>query len=103
MLRQVQQGSIGELFSRFSGMTQRLQQTLNTSEAVVGGNGMASSLRQARDQLNMVTGAFHAASERKAELLDTIGEFNQHASELLHMSWLVQDIARQAHLLALNA
>ncbi|WOC79301.1 methyl-accepting chemotaxis protein [Stutzerimonas frequens] len=102
-VRQVQQGSIGELFSRFSGMTQRLQQTLNTSEAVVGGNGMASSLRQARDQLNTVTGAFHAASERKAELLGTIGELNQHASELQHMSRLVQDIARQTNLLALNA
>ncbi|PKM00665.1 MAG: chemotaxis protein [Gammaproteobacteria bacterium HGW-Gammaproteobacteria-9] len=102
-VRQVQQGSVGELFSRFAGMTQRLQQTLNTSEAVVGGNGMASSLRQARDQLNVVTGAFHTASERKAALLGTIGELNQHASELQNMSRLVQDIARQTNLLALNA
>ncbi|MFG3692269.1 methyl-accepting chemotaxis protein [Stutzerimonas stutzeri] len=102
-VRDIQQNSVRQLFEHFAGLSDRLGQTLSNSDSVLGGDGMASSLRQAQNRLNEVTSAFHAASGRKAELLGTIGDLNNYASELQTMAKHVQDIASQTNLLALNA
>nr|WP_272890472.1 methyl-accepting chemotaxis protein [Stutzerimonas stutzeri] len=102
-VRNIQQNSVRQLFEHFAGLSARLGQTLSQSDSVIGGDGMASSLRQAQSRLNEVTSAFHAASGRKAELLGTISDLNSFASELQAMAKHVQDIASQTNLLALNA
>ncbi|MBD9481997.1 chemotaxis protein [Pseudomonas sp. PDM14] len=102
-VRQLLGRNVGQLFERFAGLSQRLEQTLGRSESVLGGNGMGNSLRQAQVRLDEVTTAFHTASARKSELLGTIGHLDAYASELQSMSKHVQDIASQTNLLALNA
>jgi len=102
-VRQLLQDNIQRLFERFAGLTQRLEQTLNSSESVIGGGGVTDSLRQAHNRLDEVIASFHGASARKNELLGTISHLDSYASELQKMSKLVQDIASQTDLLALNA
>lgn len=102
-VRDIQQNSVRQLFDHFAGLSARLSQTLSNSDNVIGGDGMANSLRQAQTRLNEVTSAFHSASGRKAELLGTISDLNNYASELQAMAKHVQDIASQTNLLALNA
>ncbi|WP_347881189.1 methyl-accepting chemotaxis protein [Pseudomonas sp. GD03985] len=102
-IRHVLQDNIGRLFERFSSLAQRLEQTLGHSESVIGGGGVTEGLRHANQRLDEVSAAFHAAGERKRQLLGTIGSLNQYASELQGMSKHVQDIASQTNLLALNA
>ncbi|SDJ40883.1 methyl-accepting chemotaxis protein [Pseudomonas delhiensis] len=102
-VRKLLAGNVGELFSRFAALAERLQQTLARSESVTGGEGLGHDLRQAQQRLHEVTEAFHAASVRKNELLGTIGNLSGYASELQGMSKHVQDIASQTNLLALNA
>ncbi|KAF1072979.1 MAG: Methyl-accepting chemotaxis protein McpA [Pseudomonas citronellolis] len=101
--RQLLSSNVGELFSRFAGLAARLQQTLERSESVSGGEGVSRNLRLAQQRLQEVTEAFHTASAHKNELLATIGHLNNYASELQGMSKHVQDIASQTNLLALNA
>ncbi|MEO4046461.1 methyl-accepting chemotaxis protein [Pseudomonas sp. CAU 1711] len=102
-VRNVLRDNIGQLFERFASLTQRLEQTLGHSESVIGGDGIAADLRHTNQRLDEVSSAFHAAGERKHQLLGTIGSLNQFASELQAMSKHVQDIASQTNLLALNA
>ena len=102
-VRQVLQENIGRLFERFASLTQRLEHTLGHSEGVIGGSGVTQGLRNASERLNEVSAAFHAAGERKRQLLGTIGSLNHYAGELQSMSKHVQDIASQTNLLALNA
>ncbi|WP_376747744.1 MULTISPECIES: methyl-accepting chemotaxis protein [Pseudomonas] len=102
-VRSLLQTNINQLFGRFSGLTQRLDQTLSSSDEVIGGGGVTNSLRQAHARLDQVVEAFHGANGRKRELLGTIGHLNAYASELQAMSKRVQDIASQTNLLALNA
>ncbi len=102
-VRSLLQTNIDQLFGRFSGLTQRLDQTLSSSDEVIGGGGVTNSLRQAHARLDQVVEAFHGANGRKRELLGTIGHLNAYASELQAMSKRVQDIASQTNLLALNA
>ncbi|MDN6860093.1 methyl-accepting chemotaxis protein, partial [Pseudomonas sp. CAN2814] len=102
-VRKLLSGSVAELFSRFAGLTDRLQQSLARSESVTGAEGVSQNLRRAQQRLQEVTTAFHAASAHKSELLATIGHLNSYASELQSMSKHVQDIASQTNLLALNA
>ncbi len=102
-VRHILQENIGRLFERFASLSQRLEHTLGHSESVIGGGGITEGLRSANQKLDEVAAAFHAASERKRQLLATIGNLNQYASELQTMSKHVQDIASQTNLLALNA
>ncbi len=102
-VRTLVQTNIGQLFGRFDALGQRLGQTLASSEQVIGGDGMSTSLRQAQERLNEVVQAFHDASRHKAHLLTTIEYLNDYASELQAMAKRVQDIASQTNLLALNA
>ena len=102
-VRRTVQDNVQALFERFATLDQRLAATLDQSSAAIGDQGLASSLREARNSLNEVTVAFHAASARRHELLATIGSLDNYASELQGMSKLVQDIASQTNLLALNA
>ncbi len=102
-VRQLVQDNIQRLFERFAGLSQRLEHTLSRSENVIGGGGVADSLRQAHQRLDEVIASFHGASARKNELLGTIAHLDSYASELQKMSKLVQDIASQTNLLALNA
>ncbi len=102
-VRGLVQDNIRQLFERFDSLSQRLRQSLSSSEQVIGGDGMGSSLRQAQARLNEVIQAFHGASAHKAELLGTIEHLNDYASELQAMAQRVQDIASQTNLLALNA
>ena len=101
-VRHLVRDNIGRLFERFASLSQRLDYTLGHSESVLGG-GVTEGLSQANLRLREVSTAFHAASERKRQLLSTIGNLNQYASELQSMSKHVQDIASQTNLLALNA
>lgn len=102
-VRQLLGSNVGALFERFASLTDRLQQTLNRSESVLGNNGIGDSLRAANARLDEVTSAFHAASDNRQQLLATVGHLNSYASELQSMSKHVQDIASQTNLLALNA
>ncbi|WP_289535062.1 methyl-accepting chemotaxis protein [Pseudomonas sp. SO81] len=102
-VRHVLQDNIGRLFERFASLSQRLEHTLGHSESVIGGGGITEGLRHANQRLDEVSEAFHTAGERKRQLLTTIGNLNQYASELQTMSKHVQDIASQTNLLALNA
>ncbi len=102
-VRQLLGSNVSALFERFASLTDRLQQTLNRSEGVLGNNGIGDSLRAANSRLDEVTNAFHAASGNRKQLLATVGHLNSYASELQSMSKHVQDIASQTNLLALNA
>lgn len=102
-VRGLLQDNIRQLFARFDSLTNRLNETLNHSEQVIGGDGMGSSLRQAQTSLNEVVQACRTASEHKNQLLVTIENLDNYASELQAMAKHVQDIASQTNLLALNA
>ncbi len=102
-VRQLLGSNVSALFDRFASLVDRLQQTLNRSESVLGNNGIGDSLRTANARLDEVTSAFHAASDNRKQLLATVGHLNSYASELQSMSKHVQDIASQTNLLALNA
>ncbi|BCG25014.1 methyl-accepting chemotaxis protein [Pseudomonas tohonis] len=102
-VRELVSGNVSQLFGRFASLAQRLDQTLQRSENVIGGAGVTDNLRQAQQRLDEVTTAFHQATAHKNELLATIGHLNSYASELQSMSKHVQDIASQTNLLALNA
>ncbi len=102
-VRGLNQHNVRALFERFSALSGRLENTLASSEEVIGSGGVGDSLRQANDRLTEVIGAFHGASERRSELFATIGNLDNYATELQQMSKLVQDIASQTNLLALNA
>ncbi|KIV71063.1 methyl-accepting chemotaxis protein [Pseudomonas sp. SLBN-26] len=102
-VRELVSSNIGQLFQHFSSLAQRLDQTLQRSENVVGGSGVADNLRSAQQRLDEVTTAFHKSADRKTELLNTIGHLDSYATELQSMSKHVQDIASQTNLLALNA
>ncbi|SDH34287.1 methyl-accepting chemotaxis protein [Pseudomonas flavescens] len=94
---------VSQLLGRFTGLGQRLGDTLTTSEQVIGGSGVSDGLRRAQESLGEVTRAFHTAGERKNQLLGTISSLDAYANELQGMSKRVQDIANQTNLLALNA
>ncbi|WP_346659482.1 methyl-accepting chemotaxis protein [Pseudomonas sp. RIT-PI-AD] len=102
-VRHLAQHNIRQLFERFSMLSGRLENTLASSEEVIGRGGVGDSLRLANSRLTEVIDAFHRASERKGELFATIAHLDSYATELQQMSKLVQDIASQTNLLALNA
>ena len=101
--RELLQSNIGELFQRFHNIAQRLEQSLDNSNDVLGNGGVGESLRDANQRLHEVTESFRASSQRQHELLDTISHLDDYASQLQHMAKRVQEIAKQTNLLALNA
>lgn len=101
--RALLQSNIGELFQRFHNIAQRLEQSLDNSNDVLGNGGVGESLRDANQRLHEVTESFRASSQRQHALLDTISHLDSYASQLQHMARRVQEIAKQTNLLALNA
>lgn len=95
--------NITELFQRFHNIAERLQNSLSSSEGVLGSSGVGESLRDANQRLHEVSQSFQASSQRQQELLGTISHLGTYTSQLQLMAKRVQDIASQTNLLALNA
>lgn len=102
------ESAVSALSARFSGIVQRLDQTLHASAASTGSNtdderGLVAVFARSEGSLGHVMGSLQQAMEGKAELLARVQELNRFIDELKQMAADVAQLAQQTNLLAVNA
>lgn len=106
--RSQMENAVSALSARFSGIVQRLDQTLQASAASTGSSsnderGLVAVFARSEGSLGDVMGSLQQAMEGKAELLARVQELNRFIDELKQMAADVAQLAQQTNLLAVNA
>lgn len=108
--REQMETAIADLSLRFSGIVDKLSQTMHTANletAAQDGSGEESSLiavfARAEQELGSVIAAQHAAVSSMANMLEKVQGLDSFTSELQSMAHDVAKIAQQSNLLSLNA
>jgi methyl-accepting chemotaxis protein len=106
--RSQMESAVAALSQRFSGIVQRLEQTVRASAASAGSTadddrGLLAVFARSEGSLGEVMGSLQQAMEGKAELLARVQELNRFIDELKQMAGDVAQLAQQTNLLAVNA
>ena len=104
--RQQSEEAIISLSSRFQGLIERLETTVEAASKVTRGNaGNASedTIRSSETELQKVLNALRVAAKRREAVTSAIGGLDAHAAALHSMATEVGAISSQTNLLALNA
>lgn len=102
MARSHTEESITALTDRFAGISQRIVDTMASSQGE-SGDGLIALLRENEAELNSIIATLRAALATKDSMLAEIATLSKFAGELKIMAQNVGDIAKQTNLLALNA
>jgi methyl-accepting chemotaxis protein len=96
--------AIAALAQRFSGIVQKLDQTVAASSgAADDSGGVVAVFVRGEQQLGSVVDSLKLAMTSKAAMLDKVQGLDQFIAELQRMAADVASIAKQTNLLALNA
>jgi len=99
--------AIAALAVRFSGIVEKLEETLRASESSSGTNnkegGLVAVFAKGERDLGAVVTTLKSAMQSKALMLDKVQGLDQFIAELNKMAADVASIAKQTNLLALNA
>ncbi|QHF05315.1 chemotaxis protein [Pseudomonas asturiensis] len=107
--RQQTETAIIELTSRFTGIAERLQETVQTSQQAAGdldgqsADGALKVLAQSDSELSQVIDSLKATQASRDETLTQVRSLTAYTGELRTMAADVAAIAAQTNLLALNA
>ncbi|WP_122581373.1 methyl-accepting chemotaxis protein [Pseudomonas viridiflava] len=107
--RQQTETAIVELTSRFTGISERLQETVQASQQAAGeldgqnADGALKVLAQSDSELSQVIDSLKATQASRDETLTQVRSLTAYTSELRTMAADVAAIAAQTNLLALNA
>nr|WP_282959149.1 methyl-accepting chemotaxis protein [Azoarcus sp. L1K30] len=102
MARSHTEESITALTDRFAGISQRIVDTMASSQGE-SGDGLVALLRENEIELNSIIVTLRAALATKDSMLSEIATLSQFTEKLKGMAQNVGDIAKQTNLLALNA
>jgi methyl-accepting chemotaxis protein len=101
------ESAVVSLTQRFSGIVDKLEQSVNASSeathSVAGGSGMVAVFATSEQKLSSVIATLEGASASKADMLTKIQSLEQVIAELKKMAADVASIAAQTNLLAINA
>ena len=107
--RQQTETAIVELTSRFTGISERLQETVQASQQAAGeldgqnADGALKVLAQSDSELSQVIDSMKATQASRDETLTQVRSLTAYTGELRTMAADVAAIAAQTNLLALNA
>ncbi|WP_449121765.1 methyl-accepting chemotaxis protein [Pseudomonas viridiflava] len=107
--RQQTEAAIVELTSRFTGISERLQETVQASQQAAGeldgqnADGALKVLAQSDSELSHVIDSLKATQASRDETLTQVRSLTAYTGELRTMAADVAAIAAQTNLLALNA
>ena len=107
--RQQTETAIVELTSRFTGISERLQETVQASQQAAGeldgqnADGALKVLAQSDSELSQVIDSLKATQASRDETLTQVRSLTAYTGELRTMAADVAAIAAQTNLLALNA
>jgi len=107
--RQQTETAIVELTSRFTGISERLQETVQASQLAAGeldgqnADGALKVLAQSDSELSQVIDSLKATQASRDETLTQVRSLTAYTGELRTMAADVAAIAAQTNLLALNA
>ncbi|MEK7412900.1 MAG: methyl-accepting chemotaxis protein, partial [Planctomycetota bacterium] len=97
------ESGITEVAARFSGIVDRLQASVVSSQLAGAEGGEASVLSQSESDLVAVSRSMGAALQKRGEMVRDVRELISYTAELKHMATEVAQIASQTNLLARNA
>ena len=101
------ESAVVSLTQRFSGIVDKLEQSVNASSeathSVAGGSGMVAVFATSEKKLSSVIATLEGAIASKADMLTKIQSLEQVIAELKKMAADVASIAAQTNLLAINA
>lgn len=96
--------AITDLTARFVDISQRLDHTVQASQAAAGnGTESAGGLSTSESELFQVVESLHVAQQSRDEMVKEVGALTAYTGELRSMAAEVAAIAAQTNLLALNA
>ncbi|WPP02473.1 methyl-accepting chemotaxis protein (plasmid) [Pseudomonas sp. HR96] len=101
--------AIVELSNRFCGLSTRVKETVNASQAAAGdmaGNhedGVSAALAQSENELMQVLNTLKSSQISRVQMLHQVHELTAYTNDLRAMAGEVRAIAQQTNLLALNA
>ncbi|MBZ0106377.1 MAG: chemotaxis protein [Sulfuricella denitrificans] len=115
-VRQIETGrvqtedAITALSARFAGLSQKLEEAVEVSQAASAGmegsdteGGLVRLIESGHRDLGSIVGSLRSAMQSKETLLQEVGQLAGFTSELKQMAADVANIASQTNLLALNA
>lgn len=97
------ESAVSSLAQRFSGIVEKLDQSVNASSAAMSDSGLVAVFATSEKELTSVIKTLESAIFSKADMLKKIKSLEQIIAELRNMAADVASIAAQTNLLALNA
>jgi methyl-accepting chemotaxis protein len=101
--RQHTEEEVGQLVSRFSNLSQRINNAIKSSQGHADEHGIVSLLRDSQSQLNAITASLRNSLEEKKILLNTVQQLANVTRELQELANTVGQIAKQTNMVAINA
>ena len=105
--RQQMETAISELSQRFSGIVDKLDNTVRTTSAATSSidseSGLVAVFAKSERELGSVVATMESAMSSKTEMLEKVQSLNHFTTELQQMASDVASIAWQTNLLAINA
>ncbi|MGH6648406.1 methyl-accepting chemotaxis protein [Aquabacterium sp.] len=106
--RQQMETAISELSQRFSGIVDKLDNTVRTTSAATSSigdndNGLVAVFARSEQELGTVVATMESAMSSKTQMLEKVQSLNHFTTELQQMASDVASIAWQTNLLAINA
>ncbi|RZL03081.1 MAG: chemotaxis protein [Rubrivivax sp.] len=106
--RQQMETAISELSQRFSGIVDKLDNTVRTTSATTSSigdndNGLVAVFARSERELGSVVATMESAMSSKTQMLEKVQSLNHFTTELQQMASDVASIAWQTNLLAINA
>lgn len=106
--RQQMETAISELSQRFSGIVDKLDNTVRTTSAATSSigdneNGLVAVFAKSERELGSVVATMESAMSSKTVMLEKVQSLNHFTTELQQMASDVASIAWQTNLLAINA
>lgn len=101
--RQHTEEEVGQLVSRFSNLSQRINNAIKSSQGNDSEHGIVSLLRDSQSQLNDITTSLRNSLEEKKILLNTVQQLASVTRELQELANTVGQIAKQTNMVAINA
>lgn len=105
--RQQMETAISELSQRFSGIVDKLDNTVRTTSAATSSidseSGLVAVFAKSERELGSVVATMESAMSSKTEMLEKVQSLNHFTVELQQMASDVASIAWQTNLLAINA
>lgn len=106
--RQQMETAISALSQRFSGIVDKLDNTVRTTSAATSSigdndNGLVAVFARSEQELGSVVATMESAMSSKTQMLEKVQSLNHFTTELQQMASDVASIAWQTNLLAINA